>query len=208
MLLALYGPHAVGKTTFLDLNKDVFADVVPEGRELSVVLADLADEYRLDKEEDDWVVIHDKPRWKGKRAEKEDHMRAMIEDRKRLWIVESARYFGGMQDLIIDAHRRCFGGVKFIVFRCAADTARKFMIERCELRGKQYNNKYWTPQKLEYESSGRYVNAVINHYRPARVECFILPVSYDRSEWDMVKGKVKNLIRLKEDWWYGKNSAN
>jgi hypothetical protein len=209
MLLALYGPFAIGKSTFLDTHMDYFADNLPEWLNLSVVLADYADEYRYMKISDTWQVVHDKPRWKGKKEDKLPYIADMVRDRKRLWIVESARYFGGLQDIFIEYHNKFCGGVKFMVFRTDLNTARKFMIERCEFRNKTFNEEYWTPQRLAYESMGRYINVVNNSYTPAGVKCDVMPVSYDRREWDMVKGKIRAILQWDDTWWYyDKDSSN
>lgn len=198
MLLGIYGPFAVGKTTFVQNNMDDFAD--SSRNNLTVVLGDLNEEYWLD--DDDWILRNCKPRWKGTRDEKVPWIDHMIGDRKRLWIVESARYFGGLQNPFTRSYVKHQGGLRFVVPITEPDAMRQFLIERCEKRNKQFRKEYWDTKRLTYECQGRYVNAIENHYITIGVKCYIKTISYDRHEWLDVARIIREICSLSPKAWY------
>ena len=202
MLLGLYGVFAVGKTWFIEKNMDDFADNINDNLDLTVVLADLQSEYYYDKDGDGWLLAKCFERWKGKRDEKLSWIRPMIADRKRLWIVESARYFGGLHQEFITAFRECGGGLKFIIPITDELSARQFLIDRCEKRNKKFRAEYWTKKRLTYEARDRYLNVAKKHYMPAGVKCYIQPIFYEREEWIIVARLMRELVQLSPEAWY------
>lgn len=198
MLLGLYGVFAVGKTTFMQEHMDDFAD--SSYNDLTVVLGDLRQEYWLDG--DCWILRENKPRWKGTRKDKEPHIDKMIGDKNRLWIVESARYFGGLQDRFIHSFRRHGGGLRFVVPVTEPATTKRFLIERCEKRNKTFREEYWDDKRLVYESQGRYINAMNKHYIPEGVKVYVRTISYDRSEWVKVARLMREICCLSPKAWY------
>ena len=200
MLLGIYGVFAVGKSTFFQKHMDELADVVVP--ELTVVLADYKQEFWLNKAKDCWDLRQHKPRWKGSREDKLPWIEPMIADHERVWIVESARYFGGLQDHLVDCYRIHRGGLRFIVPITEPDTARKFLVDRCKRRNKVFREEYWTSDRLIYESNGRYVNVTEHTYIPAGVKCLVRNVSYDRHEWVGIGREIEQILSLSERSWY------
>jgi hypothetical protein len=203
MLIGIYGMFAVGKTTFLMDAKEDLPGIV--NNDLTVVFADLGDEYHYEPTDDEWIIYGDSIRWKGKRDEKLPHIESMIEDRDMLWIVESARYFGGLQDEIIRCVRKHGGGAAFIVPVSDEPTARQFLIDRCNKRNKEFRADYWTERRLNYEAYHRYVNVVNKHYLPAGIKCYVRHISYARNEWESIRELLHGMCRMDERYWYGDN---
>lgn len=202
MLLGLYGVFAVGKTTFMKDNMDDFADSINDNLELTVVLADLQSEYHYNKSMDEWILTDKFERWKGKRGEKLSWIEPMISDRNRLWIVESARYFGGLHQEFISAFERYGGGLRYIIPITDELSARQFLVDRCEKRNKKFRADYWTKKRLSYEARDRYLNVAKKHYMPAGVKCFIQPIFYEREEWVTVARMMREIIQLSPEAWY------
>ena len=198
MLLGLYGVFAVGKTTFMQDRMDDFAD--SSYGDLTVVLGDLKQEYWLN--DDHWILREHKPRWKGTREDKVLWIDHMIGDKERLWIVESARYFGGLQDQFIHSFRRHGGGLRFIVPVTEPDTTKRFLMERCEKRNKTFREEYWDDKRLIYESQGRYINAMNNHYIPEGIKVYVQAISYDRHEWVEIARLMREICCLSSKAWY------
>ena len=208
MLIGLYGMFATGKTTFLDNFKDEIADaMMPTARSLVIVMADLADEYWMNRSMNMWNVVHNKPRYKGSQQDKIAHIDDMIRNPGILWIVESARYFGGLQSYFIDCYKAHHGGLKFIIPVCSPDTARKFLMKRCEKRNKVFRAEYWTDKRLEYESTSRYTNVVNNHYKPAGVPCYIRNIDYERTAWEDI-GKLMLKLSMSKIWYGGNDNED
>jgi hypothetical protein len=192
---------ATGKTTFLNNFKDDIADVSPHENTI-VVLADLAMEYWFDPDENIWVSKYNKPIYKGSREDKLPHIEEMIGDDSALWILESARYFGGLHEYFVSLHRRYKGGLKFIVPVCRPDTGLKFLKDRCELRNKTFRADYWTPDRLAYECMDRYLNPMKNLYEPVRVEYQTRLVGYRRKEWGEIGKLMLSWAAKPASEWY------
>jgi hypothetical protein len=179
-----------------------FADSINDNLDLTVVLADLQSEYYYDKNSDRWIVAKCFERWKGKRDEKLDWIELMIADRHRLWIVESARYFGGLHHEFIGAFKKHYGGLRFIIPVTDEWSARQFLIDRCEKRNKKFRADYWTKKRLTYEARDRYLNVAKKHYMPSGVKCFIQPIFYEREEWIVVARLMREILQLSSEAWY------
>ena len=208
MLIGLYGVFAVGKTTFLFNLMDELAGLSIYG--LTVVMADLGDEYEYHGgSEPYWEIRSDrKSLWRGKQDEKAEHMRFMVNDKERMWIVESARYFGGMHGVLVDAFAQAGGGLHFIVPVTDGDTGRKFLIDRCKKRNKTFRADYWTDKRLAYECIGRYQNVMSVQYGPAGVPYMVLPISYARTEWAAAEASLKHMVTVPLNKWYGKKELH
>lgn len=200
MLLGIFGPHAVGKSTFIENYRDYWPGIVtPKG--LVVVPADYEREYLYDPNRDCWVKHTDKPRWKGTREDKISHMEAMVEDHGVIWIVESARYFSGFQPDIVNFFRKYHGGVRFICITCAPQTMKIFIQERCTKQGKEFRADYWDDKRLAYECRDRYVNQAMNHYLPAGIDVTFVDIDSRRSNWGQVDKMVE--VWMTKPWYRG-----
>lgn len=208
MILGMYGPHAVGKTTFLRGVMDEVVEAINHKSkgthfpEPVIVLADNNEEYHYNRKNDCWVLSNNKPRWKGKKHEKVPYLHGMVSNKDKLWIIESARYFGGLQHDLLEAYDVCGGGLQFYVPLTDFDTFHKFMQDRCAKANKVFRSDYWTMEKLIYESSGRYINMMNNNYKPAGVKVYTHAIDYERKAWNDIRTVLLSLARKELDWWY------
>lgn len=151
MIIGLFGPHALGKTTYLRDAMDSLADNAQS--RLRIVLADLRQEYHLADDKTVWLKII-QPHWQGNSQERTILLQKCMAD-DAVWIVESAWCFRGMQHTFGDA-------IKFIIPVAEPSVMKRFLQTRCELQGKTFRDDYWYDTRLIYESSLRYLNVVKN----------------------------------------------
>jgi hypothetical protein len=201
MLIGIMGPHAVGKTQFLKNNMDWLADNCKYDA-LVVVLADLESEYHYNAAVDAWYLTKNFLRWKGHKEEKlaEPWLHNMIVDKTTLWIVESGRYFKGMQPTITDSYYHCGGGVRFIVPYSRGVTMVQFLKERCAKHNKELS-EYWTPDNCDKESR-EFTNMIAKCYIPIGVPSYQVMVNENRVEWEIVKGILYSWIIEPIEKWY------
>jgi hypothetical protein len=203
MLLGIYGMFALGKTYFTRNTMDEWPELL-RGPGLTVVIADQAEEYHYEPSDDVWIAVKDtKGLWNGKKEQKIPHIAEMIEDRDTLWIVESARYFGGLHPEFIDSFRRNKGGLRFIIPWTSEAAGRKFLIERCAKHNKTFREDYWVHDRLEYEVKKRYTN-VMAKYKAAGVRCMDFEIDYARTYWSKVNAIMKIWVAKTEADWYAR----
>lgn len=137
MILALIGPHAIGKTTAIKR----WSTRYPL---LKVAACDNCKAFSEGWEER-------QPDWGGSSDAKIAIATRLAED-TRLWICEgnTARNMPWLKVVPCVAI--------FHVY-CAPKKFGELMKARCEKRGKEFRRDYWTDQKLWYESSQRFENA-------------------------------------------------
>jgi hypothetical protein len=203
MLIALVGPNAVGKTYFVRHAMDALADATPY--DFHVVHADNTSDYHLHGNE--WLLTKNKSMWQGSKATKVDQMLHMIQNKDEMWLVESARYIIGMNDIIIPEYYRHGGGFRLMIVSCTATVLKKFLIDRNNNNNNSnhiFNEAYWTDKQLLYDCV-RNDNMFANHYRPAGVLGRSVLVSYSRAEFDGIT------LPIMEKWvadpvgnWYSK----
>jgi hypothetical protein len=200
MLIGIIGPFGVGKTTFLKNSMDWLSDHCRYN--LTVVLADLESEYHYNVNDNCWDLTKNFKRWKGHREEKmaEPWLEDMIWDSTRLWIVESARYFKGLQPNIIEAHKKWGGGVRFIVAHAKGGTLMQFLRERTASHNKVPSD-YWTPETCLRESN-EHVNSANNRYIPAGIPCVLQQITEHRVEWEIIKGGLFGWMNATMGEWY------
>lgn len=180
MLLGVYGFTALGKTYFLENNLDRLADVAVYP--ITVVIADNAQEYHLEGNE--WVIESgNKPRWGGKREVKlQWPPQDLIADRERIWIVDSSRYLRGLGPELVEGIQANTGGMRLILPTCKPAIAKKFLMERKRLQGKELTY-YWTDDKFAYEVI-RASNFYRNWLQDAGAPVFKFEVDESRSTWE------------------------
>lgn len=178
MLIGIYGPHAVGKTTFLLNYLDAFGDAACGP--IHIVRADDAIVYQLSDDGMDWLE-HKQKAWKADKASKLPLMEEAMFDH-RPWVVESARFFGGCGPQMVE-YLKAGGHIKFIIPVVEPHQLRAFIQHRCDSNGQEFNATYWDEARLRYECHDRYVNFVNKIMRPAGVECSVWMVDDERTVW-------------------------
>lgn len=183
MLIGIYGPHAVGKTTFIYNSMDALADAIP--RPLQLVCADNPVEFELCGET--WVERR-RQAWKLDRPAKLPLIETAMFD-KAIWIVESARFFSGFGP-DITGFIKLGGAAKFIIPTVSPALMRSFIQERCAHNGRAFNEPYWDEARLRYESHDRYVNFIKAHMLPLKIDCAVFEIAADRQAWDKVFNQI------------------
>lgn len=200
MLLAVWGPHAIGKTVWLLDAMDKLPDIVLHDN-LVVVTADNCMEYHYNRSDDVWGVLKNKERWGGVKAQKVPYIDGMVADRNTLWVVEGGRYFNGLRTHIVPAFEKHGGGVEFIISLYDGSVGRQFIIDRCKKVGKKFN-PYWTEEKCASESQGK-LNACNKWYMPAGIPCMTFTIDSERIMWGNVTSHLLSAARRPSLEWYG-----
>lgn len=200
MLLALWGTHAIGKTTFLQSLIGQLTTLHKNSKQLKqlvIVQADLEREWTA---MNGWAVVK---RWKIPNIQKRAVVQDMVADDNHLYLIESARYFGGMYPVLVSAYKQCRGGVYFIIPVASADDVRYFIRQRCLMNGKEYQADYWGDH-ADYECNGRYSNPARKWFQPAGIPYDIVTIERDRKAWkQVIERQVWRLIcQRSEDWYY------
>lgn len=205
-LLGLYGMFASGKTFMLENRRDEIADNLSLDFGLVIAHADIAKIVGLSKNRDVWESSYEKrAKWKGSKNEKIDQLMFMVEDKSTVWILESARYFGGFQDDLLAKVKECKGGLAFVVPYVEPDTGLQFLKERAERVGKGFREDYWGDiRRLEYECKARYLNPINRYYIPAGIPCWPVEIDYERKNWDYALTLIKDIVCWNGSDWYGK----
>lgn len=183
MMIGIYGPHAVGKTTFLHNYLDAFGDAAR--KPLHVVCADNPIEWELAG--DTWLEQR-RHAWKEDRPAKLPLMRTAILD-SGVWVVESARFFSGFGPELISFVKEG-GALKFIIPVVHPNLMRQFIQERCIKNSQTFNAPYWDEARLRYESHDRYMNFVNKHMRPAGIECVAFEIDGTRAAWASIFNQI------------------
>ena len=203
MLLGIWGPFAIGKTTYLTQFMNSRQGDLGFKRTI-IVMADLSQEFRMDVFGQWGSVVRkgDDDHWKGKQSEKEARIRDMVADDRYMWVVESARYFSGMYECLVDAHNLCDGGLRFIIPITDGPTMVKFMQDRCAKRNKAYREDYWVPDRVAYEADKRYTNAAEKWFKPNGIPYEIVHIDESRDTFYRVGGVLECWLKLRPDQWY------
>lgn len=204
MLVGVWGPFAIGKTTYISAYQanhkgDAYKHV-------SFVYADLSLEYHWSVKQQRWVDKQckgEEDHWKGKQACKEAFIDDMVADDRRLWIVESARYFSGMYECLVEVFQRYDGGMAFIIPTTDGATMKAFMQARCEGRGKTFREDYWDDRRVEYEAGARYLNAADKWFQPNKIPFTALHIDSGRSQFSGVGMALDSYIKRPVSKWYG-----
>lgn len=197
MMLFIYGPSAIGKTTFL---KSVQHSLVPPiGSKLVVVYADHCVEHHGD------VIIKESKKWGGKRVEKEPmrHLDNMIGDDRTMWVVECMRYLNGLWPELIEAHQRNGGGLRIIVPHYTGEVGRYFRQQRCDKLGKKMS-EYWMVKNCAGESEYR-KNSCIKHLVPVGIPVKCYKIDKKRTNWHTLGIGLKWWLSESIEEWYNDN---
>lgn len=169
MIIALAGPHAIGKTTAVKR-------WVAKYSGLTGVLAD----NELEITQTGQVMVKE---WKDT---VEDKCRQVerLQQRQGVSVVESAR------TTILNWMKP---EEPVILLVTTGDIARQHMINRCLAKGKKFNDPYWTAQKLNYESRLRYLNYAQKNLQPSQYKVF--EITDQARDWPEVDEYFSSLYR-------------
>lgn len=200
MLLGLYGPHAIGKTTAARQLMTRWAGDTRYSH-IRVISPDVCTVYWMERGV--WKSEHQsKEVWKGKSAAKLPFIMDMVGDDSTLYLVESARYFSGMFEYLVEAHRLAGGGSRYYVVVTQGDILGRQIAARCKEIGKTFRDDYWTPEKLQYEAWGRYESPTEKYLRPAGIHYSISCIDEERRQWPLLKELISRDVLRPVDWWY------
>lgn len=204
MMLGMYGPYAVGKTTFIDnLINDIAMSAynyneIPHG--LVLVKADQNLEWSKAT-----GYIKTGMKYTGTSVAKRSDIHNMVADDTCLWIVESARYFSGStQQYVVDAVQYSKGGAAFIIPTTTEANMIAFLKERCLKRNKAYRADVWENKthRAGYESRDRYRNAALKWYQPNNIPWVEIIIDAERKAWAQVLRVVWQAIQRPVNQWY------
>jgi len=152
MLIGIYGTHCTGKTTYLESLdipgiRKVFGDMLTPNYDNIPEFPALYDVYRT-------------------LPGKQELIRYMVCDRETLWIAEGMRFWGSIFHHIKHVPLEMGGGLFMIIITTTAEYMEQALRKRAVLSHRIYAEKYWTPHKLEYESSTRLIRAAAMHLDP------------------------------------------
>lgn len=204
-ILGIWGPFAVGKTTYINAfmcrqaGNQHFRNVV-------FVFADLSLEYHMDKHGQwrDKTLNGADDHWKGKQIDKEARIRDMVADDRYIWVIESARYFSGMYECLVDANQMSNGGMRFILPITDGHTMTIFMMERCAQRNKTFRADYWDERRVAYEANARYTNAAEKWFKPNGIPYEVVEIDKTRDTFYRVGGILTAWLSPgARESWYG-----
>jgi hypothetical protein len=191
-LVAIWGASAVGKSYFLKSIMDDLPDINPN---ITVVFGDNAEEYHYAPGLDAWLLKENHLRWQGKREEK---LRWAVSDMitcEHVWVLESMRYFNGLQRLFVDAFiRNNCKGLSIIIPFAQPKVHQAFLQQRCDLRNKKMS-EWWTPENCWKESNYR-ISSVEKYWKPAGVPSYVFEIDAERKAWNDVTSCLKSLIQV------------
>jgi len=199
-LLGIYGPHAVGKTSAVDrlLGKLEETDLP-----VTCVRADSGLEFK-------WVggaLEKDSSRreeyWRGKRARKDALLDELMADDTRLYVVESARFFSGLQSHIAYLHS-IYGGAEFIILTISDVNAfDQFLRDRAANSVRAtYNADFWMHNKLRGEGYNKYANYLPPVFSNCGLPYHMYDVGSDRNVWYAIDNLIWELVNKPLGDWY------
>lgn len=195
MLIGVWGPSALGKTYWLTSCMDELARL---NNDIVVVLADnsLENHYKAGA----WEKVRNNERWKRTKEEKLSWPPADLMADKRVWIIESHRYFGGIQPEFVAGWRANRGrGLYMLNVWAQPDLMRDMLERRCIANGKEFNSGYWIPERCKYENL-RALNSAERWMKPAGVPYENFEIDQERKVWGYVTQYVAELIQYPEGW--------
>jgi len=196
-LLGIYGPHAIGKTQ----STDVLVDRL-EGTNLPVTVVNADNKRERYWDGSRLVDVRGTKVWQGRQPEKRALLDEIVCDDTHIYVVESARFFGGLHQYIAELYVKYGGGAFFIQPICDAMLFRDNMKARSARANKAYKDDYWTMRKLAYESSKRYTNLSNKYFLPVGLPYETIEVHSDYAEWMTILDYVWSwLIRPLENWY-------
>lgn len=187
MMIGIWGHSAIGKTTWLESIAD---DLARLNRQIVLVYADVQQECR--PMADRWLCVR-RTRWKGEKQERLAVTPKLIAD-NRIWIVESMRWFIGMQIPILEAWKaNGRHGLHMTILYSQPEVQKQMRWDRCQLLGKDWNT-YWDDYSHLKVESYRSFNSIKHHWAPNKVPYKAYEIRADRVEFNEVTKDIKRLV--------------
>lgn len=188
MLIGVWGHSATGKTTWLRSIMDELADANPN---LVIVLGDNAEEYYL--KDDVWHKVENHDRWQGKKEQKLQWSPDLMIATDTVWVVESMRWYNGLQQCLVDAfNRNQQQGLHMIIPHAQGAVHQEFIRQRCIKSGKKMSD-WWTIENCDREANYR-LGSIEKWWKPNRVPATSFEIDADRRNWLFVTQYVKELL--------------
>lgn len=195
-VIGIWGHSAIGKTYWLHSVKDELYQVNPN---IVIACADDVTEYHPYSSSNlfGWIPRRQQ-HWKSEKADRIDTIQRIVKDSK-IWILDSMRWFIGMQPYIVNEfNRNCMSGVHMIIVHSQPDVQREFRYRRTQALGKPWNEYWDNPANLKVEAN-RGLNSITKHFGPAHIPTASFEISLDRNEWKDVTIYLMELLwKLRE----------
>lgn len=192
MLVCVWGHSAVGKSHWLESIMDELPSIQSN---LVVVMCDYPREYYYRPNTDDWYLVTNgiREKWKGTKAEKINPAQ-FIHD-KTTWVVESSRYFNGLQAQMVEAFREngC-QGLHVIIPWAQSETHSEFIRQRCLLKNKPMSQWWQNLDNCQHEANNR-LNSIPKWFQPNGVPATSFEIDLDRKNWNLVTQHLKDVLR-------------
>lgn len=193
MLFGVIGPHATGKSTYHRYLAGLYQSgaILPRFP-LQIILADngivldSAGEHKLK-----WT--------KALRAEKEPYIESMLADDTTVYILESARFFGGLMPYVHEKYLKYGGGARFILASVSYARMVDNIRNRCTKAGKTFKEEFWA-DRASYENRDRYHNQLTKQAGNIPWEEFDIPTY---AVWkEVVHRRMLEILQLAYEEWY------
>lgn len=191
-LIAIWGHSATGKSYWLESIRDELPSIQSNP---VVVLCDYPREYHYRPDTDDWLFVSNSTRWKGAKPEKLQWpvMDIIVDD--KVWVIESSRYFNGMQQYLVQAFQAngC-RGLSMIFPWAQPEVHREFIRQRCLSKNKPMSQWWENLDNCKHEANNR-LNSIAKWFVPAGVPCKSFEIDYERRNWNCVTTYLKEILR-------------
>lgn len=192
MLIAIWGHSATGKSTWLESIMDELPDIRPD---LVVVMCDYPREYYYRPMTDDWYMITNgiREKWKGTKDEKISPEQFIVDS--TVWVMESSRYFNGLQAQMVEAFRAndC-KGLHVILPWAQPDVHSEFIRQRCLSKNKPMSPWWENLENCRHEANNR-LNSVAKWFEPNGVSTTTFEIDLERRNWALVTQHLKDVLR-------------
>lgn len=189
-IIGIWGHSALGKTTWLhsiEHEPPVFA---PDN---VLVFADNSLEYHMFMGEH-WMPIKKGKRWQGTKDEK---LRFPLDEffaSRKVWIIESMRWFNGLQGELVAAYRRNGNtGLHMIIPWAQPQVHREFIRQRCVKVGKPMS-PYWENEANCWNEARYRLNSIEKFWKPNGIPSVQYSIDPERNNWYYVTLYLKELL--------------
>ena len=193
MLLGVIGPHATGKSTYHRHLAGLYQSgaILPRFA-LKIILADNGFILHKDGE--------DKVKWtKGLRAEKEPYIENMVADDTTVYILESARFFGGLMPYVKELFDTYNGGARFVLASVTYERMIENMRGRCDKTGKEFKEEFWA-DRAQYENRDRYLNQLMK--QGGNIPWIEFDVPTYATWYETIHPEILRILQLPYEEWY------
>lgn len=193
-MIGIWGHSALGKTTWLH---SIENDPPIFSTDNVLVFADNSLEYHMFMGEH-WMPIKKGKRWQGTKEQKLHFPLDEFFFSKKIWIVESMRWFNGIQGHLVEARNRykvATGkeGLYMIIPWAKPEVHREFLRQRCLKVGKPMS-PYWLELDNCWAEARYRINSIDKFWMPAGIPAVQFQIEADRAGWRHVTNLLKTLV--------------